>query len=130
MIEMNVITTLPHYLAAVPTLLPVDYKAIVLASSTLSVIWHIQGEPTNLWFYLDYGGAGVWFLADVYYGNKVNKNEIVFLNLMIFFLNIYLKEYHAFWHILSCMKCIYVSRQLQQGLIAASTQRFRQASAV
>ena len=127
---MNVITTLPHYLAAVPMLLPLDYKTIVVVSSTLSVIWHIQGEPTNIWFYLDYGSAGVWFLSDVYYGCKLNKNEIVLLNLIIFFLNIYLKDYHAFWNILSCMKCIYVSIQLQQGLIAASIQRFRQASAV
>jgi hypothetical protein len=62
--EPIVLSTLPHFLAAYVAGVG-WYGAVIAASSTLSVVWHMRGEPRDHWFYLDYAFAGLWTAFDV-----------------------------------------------------------------
>jgi hypothetical protein len=129
-----VLSTLPHYLAIVYSE-NIGYTVTILASSTLSVIWHAAGEPDGVLMYLDYSLAVCWFLYEVYLGK--NKGLIILLNGLILTLNRLIPQenpqryifYHSIWHLLSSMKVIYIALVTQSQLDqrGASTQMFHQA---
>lgn len=126
-----VLSTLPHYLAIVYST-NIGYTITILASSTLSVIWHGAGEPDGVLMYLDYSLALCWFLYELYLGK--NKGLIILLNGVVVTLNRLIPQehyifYHSIWHILSSMKVIYIALIIQSQLDQrdASTQMFHQA---
>lgn len=75
--HLLIITTLPHFAAALPPLLLLAqlraapgtsrsillltlYAATILLSSSLSVAWHAAGEPAGWLMKADYAAAAVW----------------------------------------------------------------------
>ena len=129
-----ILTTIMHYFAIRPFIIKNqinnkydNYILTIIISTTLSILWHINKEPYGILLYLDYLGAIVWFYYDLYLANNT-KNlfvfiQILFFNLIIFLLNIislYTSDYiisHSFWHILSAIKCYFVSDLLVSHLI-------------
>lgn len=115
-------TTMMHYLAIRPFTLNNllnnkydNYILTIIISTTLSILWHINKEPYGILLYLDYLGAFIWFCYDLYLADSTIIIQVIFFNLIIFLLNIislYTSDYvisHSFWHILSAIKCYYVS---------------------
>lgn len=126
---MLVLSTLPHYVAIAYSE-NTGYTITILVSSTLSVVWHALGEPYGIWMYLDYFAALCWFLYELYLGK--NKITILLLNGVVFTLNRLIPQehyivYHSIWHLISSMKSIYISKQLQLNLRDANIQSFHQA---
>lgn len=118
---MLVLSTLPHYLALLPWIkVPnTTYPHVIFVSSTLSVLWHSYNEPmyTPL-YYADHVGAVVWFLYDFQLAIKASSitvEQVMILNLLILVMNLSISPsgaLHSVWHILSAMKCIYISGML------------------
>ena len=121
-----VLSTLPHFAAAVPLILSGTepaYLATILASSTLSVVWHLNKEPRGYLFYLDYGLAAAWTGADLYYAVKLWAPSILLLNVLVLFTNALTdmascaggfdrhtySRLHSIWHFISAAKAIYVA---------------------
>ena len=123
-----VVSTLPHYLSVLP-LLPfypntVPYIYIVCMSTTLSILWHLQGEPINYLYYLDYLGATVWTSYELYTstGNLSMTAEVAVLNLIVFLLNMnpgsdHYHVYHSLWHLMSAAKCFYVAAKVTDATL-------------
>jgi hypothetical protein len=121
-----VISTLPHYLAIYPVVsvyktYTSEYIHIILASSTLSIVYHVYEESNPLLTFLDYLVAFVWLAYDVKLSMDTKKwKQILFLNGLICTLNLsvtYTKNYvlfHSLWHLLSAAKCFYVSTLIKQ----------------
>uniref|UniRef100_A0A6C0DHR8 Uncharacterized protein n=1 Tax=viral metagenome TaxID=1070528 RepID=A0A6C0DHR8_9ZZZZ len=118
-----VVSTLPHYLSVLPLLLSypdtAPYIYIVWMSTTLSVLWHLHGEPLNYLYYLDYLGATVWTGYELYAstGNLSMTAEVAVLNLIVFLLNMnpgsdHYHVYHSLWHLMSAAKCFYVAAKV------------------
>jgi hypothetical protein len=121
-----VISTLPHYLAIYPVVsvyktYTSEYIHIILASSTLSIVYHVYKESNPLLTFLDYLVAFVWLAYDVKLSMDTKQwKQILFLNGLICTLNLsvtYTKNYvlfHSLWHLLSAAKCFYVSTLIKQ----------------
>ena len=123
MIRYEVISTLPHYLAILPWLdiittnyQNITYHNIVFLSTTLSVLWHVYEEPKHTaLYYADHVGALVWFLYDLEMASRMSERArvtIVLSNMLVFILFLLsnrLGKYHSEWHIISALKCIFVS---------------------
>lgn len=115
-----IITSALHYLAILPFAKYNNYVLTIIISTTLSILWHLNREPYGILLYLDYTAALIWFLYDIYLGQETNNllvvRLIILYNIIIFILNIisiYYKYYiitHTIWHILSAIKCYYVSK--------------------
>lgn len=105
---MDVLTTLLH-LAALNAALPAAYNAMVLAATVTSAVWHADDEKNRALGVLDYGLAGLWFLADA-----AGNAWTIPLNLLVFtaFLSM---DNHAAWHCISAAKAAYVSHYLLTG---------------
>ena len=93
-----------------------NYVLTIILSTTLSILWHISNERYGLLFFLDYSFAYLWFLQDVYHGyNNNHLFQILYLNMFILILNIcssyknYYYYTHSVWHIISALKCYYIS---------------------
>lgn len=123
-----VLTTLPHYLSVLPLLMSYPdtalYIHIVWMSTTLSVLWHLQGEPINYLLYLDYFGAGLWTGYELY--ASTNRVQVAVLNLLVFLLNIspIIYDYHiqhSLWHLISAAKCFYVAYLYGHGPVIIRT---------
>jgi len=111
-----VLTTLPHYIVPYIYRESPTYTIICLISSTLSVAWHMQGEPAGIVCLADYLGAGVWFLADMHVAvQKGLRDRVLAVNVGILLLNLipvgpeYYPYYHSLWHLLSAAKCCAVA---------------------
>lgn len=111
-----VLTTLPHYIAPYIYRDSPTYTTICLLSSTLSVAWHVQGEPAGLLCHADYLAAGAWFLADMHVAvEKGLRDRVLAVNMAILFLNLipvgpeHYPYYHSLWHLLSAAKCCAVA---------------------
>jgi hypothetical protein len=121
-----ILSTLPHFAAAVPLILSGTesaYLATIMASSTLSVFWHLNKEPRGYLFYLDYGLAAVWTAADLYYAFNLWAPSILLLNVLVLFANVWVdvascaggfdrhtySRLHSTWHFMSAAKAIYVA---------------------
>ena len=128
-----ILSTIPHFLS----LLFVTkcklgqimniYAVIILISSLLSLVWHFQKEPKNIFFWLDYGFALVWvfieFIVAILTAPIYFILTIAFFNIIILFTNKFVDfldyngfvsyEYgHTTWHLLSCLKSIFISYML------------------
>ena len=65
---MLVLSTLPHFLCILPVLHLHGYVGVILLSTTLSILYHLN-EESNAWINrLDHIMALVWFLYDVQLG--------------------------------------------------------------
>jgi len=129
-----ILTTMMHYFAIIPFTINNlinnkydNYILTIIISTTLSILWYINKEPYGILLYLDYFGAIVWVYYDLYLAyitkNFFVKIQVIFFNLIIFSLNIislYTSDYiisHSLWHILSAIKCYYISELLVSHLI-------------
>ena len=123
-----VVTTLPHYLSVLPLLSSYPdtelYIHIVWISTTLSVLWHLQGEPFNYLYYLDYLGAGLWTGYELYAStdNLSMTTQVAVLNLIVFLLNMnpgseHYYVYHSLWHLMSAAKCFYVAAKVTDATL-------------
>jgi len=115
---MNVLTTLAHMAALLPVVSP-DYSAVILLSTTLSVLWHGMGEPDGALFYADYGAAGLWGLVDLHYSDY--DINVLLLNLLVGILNpVFGDSYHFLWHLLSASKAVVVACLIQREMRSRS----------
>ena len=122
---INVLTTLPHYAAVYPMRDSLEYTAIVLFASTLSVLYHMAPD---LWFLmlLDHMGAGLWFCTDMVFASihEETFSRVFFLNIFVFGAWIVLPaDMHPAWHIISVIKCYCVATLLRDLKGAAKKRR-------
>lgn len=124
--NLLVVSTVPHYISIVPIYkyystdkFIQNYINIIAFSTSLSIVYHIYNESNIFITSIDYYMAFVWFLYDLMAGFKTNRITRIFVvNYIIFCINIcipYDTNYvivHSGWHILSSLKCYYVSRLL------------------
>jgi hypothetical protein len=125
MSSLLLVTSALHYLAIIPILCK-SYKTYVgvhqyyriyantiILATTFSILWHYY-NTIGLQL-ADYYLAGIWFLQDIGWSLEINKLRIIILNIIIFGLNIIInysdnyEYYHSIWHVLSTIKCIYIS---------------------
>jgi len=126
--NLPILTTMLHYFAIIPIARKnlmeqySNYILTIILSTTVSILWHINNEPYNLLFFINYVLALTWFLFD--YSYSIKKYNFLFFiqiigwNLIIFTLSIicsiipynYYVYAHSLWHILSAIKSYYVSK--------------------
>lgn len=114
---MLVLSTLPHFLCILPVLHLHGYVGVILLSTTLSILYHLN-EESNAWInWLDHIMATIWFLYDVQLGLHYSVlGPILEANLVSFFLHIGLSRpyyLHSVWHLANAYKCWYVSSLLK-----------------
>jgi hypothetical protein len=118
---MLILSTLPHYLAVNSK--NIVYSSIVIASSTLSVLWHWHGEPKGVVQNLDYLAAFAWGIAELVYAPRGQLKLVFVANSIVLCANLCIKYdnnywfYHSAWHLLSAMKAIYISRRFLAGFL-------------
>lgn len=122
---MLVLTSCLHYFAILPLCrynMPWYIKLYIytiLLTTTTSIIYH----HTGYLLILDYVLAGLWFLQDALWSLELEGITIIVLNLLIFCLNIMVlffnnyELYHSIWHVISAIKCIYVSYLISEIII-------------
>jgi hypothetical protein len=124
------LSTITHYLSIIPILKYSynnttlnKYKNIIIVSSSASLLWHAFNEPQNILYYLDYSGAIIWCIFDIFLAyktrNKIIISKIILLNFFVLITNLMIDYHksdnnkyvllHSCWHILSSIKCYYVS---------------------
>ena len=131
--EAVIVSTLPHFLPLIfiagceggaHTTLYAVYSAVVAISSLLSIVWHMQVERKNVWFWLDYLFAAAWTILDIVVAFVVAPLHVIltviFLNVLVFVCNqladllsnkgiIPYETGHAAWHVLSWVKAVFVA---------------------
>lgn len=120
---MLVVTTLPHYLSALPLLpdyyyVTYEYVNTILIASTLSVLYHLFNESFIVAI-PDYIAAFIWLLYDLHFGYYFvpeSFKTIIVLNSLVLVSNWcitksnpHYEAFHSIWHLLSAAKCYYVS---------------------
>lgn len=124
-----VLTSCLHYLALIPILIKYRnkqlsyfnklYRNTIIFSTTCSILWHYYDE-SYLLIYFDYIIALLWFCQDILWSMLINKSIIIYLNILIGILNFLVRYsgnyvlYHSIWHVLSSIKCIYISWIIKQ----------------
>ena len=127
-INLTTLSTITHYASIIPIMkytkndiLLYRYRNIIFLSSSASVIWHSYNEPSNILFYIDYSGAIIWFIFDLLFAikskNKITIVKFLLLNFIILVSNLLIDKksnnyniLHSAWHILSSLKCYYISQ--------------------
>ena len=118
-----ILTTLFHLLAAIPPFLSTHpfrypYISVVFATTFLSAIWHLKGQPEGLLLYLHYSFTAVWFFYDMGLLRPLptaEKAKIITASFFVLCLHEVCSAeqnyavYHSLWHIASVLKCLYVS---------------------
>jgi hypothetical protein len=123
-----VLSTLPHFLTLLVPLncgggIHSPYPWVILVSSTLSVLWHLDAEHRRFCA-LDILFAGLWGTYDILLSAMTGNFNIVltvgFLNFSICILSHHIhknqRSYvwnHSIWHLLSAAKCIAVAQLLR-----------------
>jgi hypothetical protein len=126
-----IISTLPHYLAALPLMdnyfdLTYEYVNTIVAASTLSVLYHYYKE-SGIIVIIDYTAAFIWLLYDLYYawafGGGETFSRVVAANSLVLMLNWSIEAMnghyallHSIWHLLSATKCYYVSLLIKRAI--------------
>jgi hypothetical protein len=128
LINLKTFTTITHYASIIPIMkytntdiLLYRYRNVIFISSSLSLICHSYNEPMNVLYYIDYSGALIWFIFDLFLAiksyNKITMIKFFIINFLILFSNLLLDTksinyniLHSSWHILSAMKCYYISK--------------------
>lgn len=133
--NLLMISTLPHFLSVIPLLhnpnfIRFGYISVIVASSTFSILYHIN-EESQIIATIDYLLAFIWFAYDIKLGYRFRQQFFV-LNGLVFLMNIlipYNKYYvtiHSIWHIISALKCLYISYSISSlftrtdGVVAAA----------
>lgn len=108
-----VLSTLPHYLAAIPAYKHADYATLIILSSTFSVCYNVFLEHALLLTALNYSSAVLWFWYD--FSFALNYEEIMgpmllgnFIVLLTY-ISIGTDDERAIWHLISAAKCFYVA---------------------
>ena len=128
LINLTTLSTITHYASIIPIMkytnndiLLYRYRNIIFLSSSATLIWHSYSEPSNILFYIDYSGAIIWFIFDLLFAIK-SKNKIIIvkfllLNFIVLVSNLLIDKksvnyniLHSAWHILSSLKCYYISQ--------------------
>ena len=127
-INLTTLSTITHYASIIPIMkytnndiLLYRYRNIIFLSSSASVIWHSYNEPSNILFYIDYSGAIIWFIFDLLFAikskNKITIVKFLLLNFIVLVSNLLIDKksvnyniLHSAWHILSSLKCYYISQ--------------------
>ena len=116
-----IISTLLHYISIYPLLIYNNYYEllyifIIIISTTFSVLYHYYQEANLFINIIDYSLAFLWLIYDLIFALYIHHLfEIALSNIFIFLINIYIpynyyyKYLHTIWHILSAIKCFYVS---------------------
>lgn len=116
--EPIILTTLLH-LGVLFCDVATYYKCVVIISTILSVLWHMGREQYNYLFYLDYSGATIWFLVDIYYTEHyvivitLNMCSVIVNNLTNKFTNY--DACHSFWHLLNVIKSLIVVQYIHSA---------------
>jgi hypothetical protein len=124
------VSTITHYLSIIPILkyyynntLLYRYKNVIIISSSSSLLWHAFNEPENILYHIDYLCAVIWGIFDILLAhrtkNKIIITKIILFNFIVLITNLMIDSHksnkdkyvilHSCWHILSSMKCYYVS---------------------
>lgn len=113
-----ILTTLPH-LCAIYWAIDIHYAyaALIAASTGASVCWHWAHEPRHhILFYIDYGLAGVWTIADLYFSKNANMlftvlalNTIALITNHIHSRKLSYEVTHSIWHCISWLKACLVA---------------------
>ena len=118
-----VLSTLPRYLSIIP-LHPHDlaeYKAAIIVSSTISVVYHLYATCQSTVLVIDYSSACYWGFFEVKYGHDKDTLKIFLLNVLLLILNRSVEFtdnhalYHALWHLVFAAKCFYVATIISQS---------------
>ena len=120
------LTTLFHFLAVIPPLATTHpfrhaYSAIIATTTILSAVWHLKGQPEGVYQYLDYSFTTIWFFYDMgLMSHLPNLDQLSIIAANIFIMSLHelcsypenYAVYHSLWHIVSAIKCLYVSCKL------------------
>lgn len=97
------------------------YSSVILASTLLSVLYHLYEESNGWITILDYGMSGVWAFYDTYLGYKYRLlHKILPTNFISCAINVlipYNTQYvflHSVWHILNAYKSYYIATLLSK----------------
>jgi hypothetical protein len=110
-----IVTTLAHLFAIIPIYHDTLYITIIILSTLSSAIWHIMNEKKNIVFYIDYIMATILVIYELYISYNTFIYTKIILNFMIFIINkitnkcYNYKTIHGIWHIMSAIKCYYIS---------------------
>ena len=113
---IDILTTIPHYAATFPMFGNWVYTSTILAGTSISILCHTYPDYAILSI-LNYVSSVTWFLMDMIYSSH---DESVFYRVLI--MNVFIfgwwfslpPDFHAFWHLLSAVKCFCVSLLLQR----------------
>ena len=125
------LSTITHYLSIIPILkysynntTLYRYRNIIIISSSAFLLSHAFNKPQNILYDIDYLCAIIWGLFDLILAyrtkNKIIVSKIILLNFIVLITNLLIDYHksntknnysilHSSWHILSSMKCYYVS---------------------
>lgn len=106
-----ILTTLPHYYAIKYTK-SLTYISIIIASTTMSIVWHSLEEPSGIIMDIDYGLALLWAMYEMYRGFETDIYPFVMLaNIVVFVWNLMCKNWldHSVWHLVSGFKSVFVA---------------------
>jgi len=127
-VNLKTISTVTHYASIIPIMkytqndiLLYRYRNIIFVSSSIYVIWHSYNESINVLYYIDYSGAIIWFIFDLIYAykskDKIIMTKFLLLNILVLISNLLIDKksihyniLHSSWHILSSLKCYYISQ--------------------
>jgi hypothetical protein len=124
------LSTITHYLSIIPILkyyynntLLYRYTNIIIISSSTSLFLHTFNEPKDILYHIDYLCAVIWGIFDILLAhrtkNKIIITKIILFNFIVLITNLMIDSHksdkdkyvllHSCWHILSSIKCYYVS---------------------
>lgn len=116
------LTTSLHFLTLYFTISNIYYSTIIILSTSSSLIWHSNYEHNYFHYILDYFFAILLTTYEIFNGN--DKIFIIYINIVVLVVNkltdvlsLYkLLNYttgHSLFHIISSIKCFYVSYKFQ-----------------
>ena len=115
LLNLVILSTLPHFLSILPIIYNVEYICVILVSTILSIIYHIDETDRVIMVY-NYGMAFIWVLYDIHMGYSTPYlYTIINLNVISYIINkctINEPLYHSIWHLINAVKCYYVSSLL------------------
>lgn len=113
-----VLSTLPHYLAAIPVYEHADYATLIILSSTFSLCYNVFLEHALLLTALNYSATLLWFWYDFCFALKYEKimKPMLVGNLIVLltYISIGTDDERVVWHLISGAKCFYVAALIRR----------------